>query len=61
MATNWSLFGLMAPPFLRKDSLHERWDGCKAALKKAIALHLSPKLADDAETRLANCSEMAAQ
>jgi Flp pilus assembly protein TadD len=39
----------------------KRWDQCKAALKKAIALHLSPKLAADAETRLANCIEMSAQ
>jgi predicted Zn-dependent protease len=38
----------------------KRWDGCKAALEKAIALHLSPKLADDAQTRLANCTEMSA-
>jgi tetratricopeptide (TPR) repeat protein len=39
----------------------KRWDQCKAALEKAIALHLSPKLADDAQTRLATCTDMAAQ
>jgi tetratricopeptide (TPR) repeat protein len=39
----------------------KRWDQCKAALERAIALHLSPKLSDDAQTRLANCTEMSAQ
>jgi tetratricopeptide (TPR) repeat protein len=39
----------------------KRWDQCKAALERAIALHLSPKLGDDAQARLANCTEMAAQ
>jgi tetratricopeptide (TPR) repeat protein len=39
----------------------KRWDGCKAALERAVALHLSAKLMDDAQARLANCTEMAAQ
>jgi tetratricopeptide (TPR) repeat protein len=39
----------------------KKWDACKAALQRAVALHLSPKFTDDAQSRLANCSEMAAQ
>lgn len=39
----------------------KRWDQCKAALERAVALHLSPKLTDDAQARLANCTEMAAK
>jgi tetratricopeptide (TPR) repeat protein len=39
----------------------KHWDQCKAALEKAIALHLPPKLSEDAQTRLANCTDMAAQ
>jgi tetratricopeptide (TPR) repeat protein len=39
----------------------KRWDQCKTALERANALHLSPKLSDDAQTRLATCTEMSAQ
>src|SRR5258708_16144942 len=39
----------------------KKWDACKAALQRAVALHLSPKFTDDAQSRLANCSDMAAQ
>jgi Flp pilus assembly protein TadD len=39
----------------------KKWDQCKAALERAIALHVSPKLMGDAQNRLANCTAMAAQ
>jgi tetratricopeptide (TPR) repeat protein len=38
-----------------------KWEQCKASLQRAVALHLAPKLADDARLRLANCTEMATQ
>jgi tetratricopeptide (TPR) repeat protein len=39
----------------------KKWDECKAALERAMTLHLSPKFSDDARSILANCTEMVAR
>ena len=39
----------------------KKWDECKSALQRALALNLPSKLNEDAQARLANCTEQAAQ
>jgi Flp pilus assembly protein TadD len=39
----------------------KKWDQCKSALERSLALNLPPASSEDAKTRLANCSEQAAQ
>jgi tetratricopeptide (TPR) repeat protein len=39
----------------------KRWDECKSALERALALNLAVASRADAQTQLANCSEQAAQ
>lgn len=39
----------------------KKWDECKSALERALALKLSPELSEDAKARLASCTEQAAQ
>lgn len=39
----------------------KKWDQCKSALERSLALKLSPASSEDARARLANCSEQAAQ
>jgi tetratricopeptide (TPR) repeat protein len=39
----------------------KRWDECKSALERALALNLAVASRADAQTQLANCSEHAAQ
>ncbi len=43
---------------IRKNNRRHR---CRATLEKASALDLFPKPGEDAQTRLANCSDMATQ
>jgi tetratricopeptide (TPR) repeat protein len=39
----------------------KKWDECKSALERALALDLEPASSEDAQARLANCTEQAAQ
>jgi tetratricopeptide (TPR) repeat protein len=39
----------------------KKWDQCKSALERSLALNLPPASSEDARARLANCSEQAAQ
>ncbi|MDE2367325.1 MAG: tetratricopeptide repeat protein, partial [Betaproteobacteria bacterium] len=39
----------------------KKWDDCKAALERALALNPPPSLSEDAKARLATCSEQAGQ
>jgi tetratricopeptide (TPR) repeat protein len=39
----------------------KKWDECKPALERALALNLAAALREDAQARLATCSEQAAQ
>ena len=39
----------------------KRWDECKSAFERALALNLAPASRADAQTQLANCSEQTAQ
>ena len=39
----------------------KKWNECKSALERALSLKLAPSLTEDAQARLANCTEQAAQ
>ena len=39
----------------------KKWDECKSALERALSLNPPPALSEDAQARLANCTEQAAQ
>jgi tetratricopeptide (TPR) repeat protein len=39
----------------------KKWDECKSALERALGLNPPPPLSEDAQARLANCTEQAAQ
>ena len=39
----------------------KKWDQCKSALERSLALNLPPASSEDARARLANCTEQAAQ
>jgi tetratricopeptide (TPR) repeat protein len=39
----------------------KKWDECKSALERSLALNLPAALSEDAQARLANCTEQAAQ
>ena len=39
----------------------KKWDQCKSALERSLALNLPAASSQDAQARLANCTELAAQ
>ena len=39
----------------------KKWDQCKSALERSLALNLPAASSEDAKARLANCTEQAAQ
>jgi len=39
----------------------KKWDECKSALERALALNLPPGSSEVAQAQLANCTEQAAQ